>query len=384
MEFRILGPLEVRADGHAVALPGAKPRAVLAMLLLHPNRSVSADQLAHALWGEEAPPGAVNTVQVHVSRLRKALDDTAALVTTAAGYELRIDPRPARRAALRTAPRRRPERAGGRPARSARRRSSRRRWPCGAADRSTISPTSLRAARDRAPRGPASGRARAAGEAKLALGRHAEVVGELEPLIDAYPYRERLRAQLMLALYRCDRQADALQAYQDARRQLVDELGIEPGERLRELERAILAQEPALAAPALEDAGPDSRRARVSRDSPDTEERARRAPAGEHRRRRHRRRRPAGRAARSGVDAQPARPVLGRLRRGDRTPRRHRRGLHRRRGRRCLRPGRGARGRLAARRPRSDRAARRGGRVECRARARSRSPARHEARRRVG
>ena len=77
-------------------------------------------------------------------------------------------------------------------------------------------------------------------DAKLALGRHAEVVGELETLIDEHPYRERLRAQLMLALYRCDRQADALKAYQDARRTLVEELGIEPGERLRELERAIL------------------------------------------------------------------------------------------------------------------------------------------------
>ena len=83
-------------------------------------------------------------------------------------------------------------------------------------------------------------------EAKLALGGHAEVVGQLEALIGEHPYRERLRAQLMLALYRSDRQADALQAYQDARRTLVEELGIEPGERLRELERAILAQDPGL------------------------------------------------------------------------------------------------------------------------------------------
>ena len=84
-------------------------------------------------------------------------------------------------------------------------------------------------------------------EAKLALGRHAEVVGELERLIREHPYRERLRAQLMLALYRSDRQAEALQVYQDARRSLVEELGIEPGERLRELERAILAQDQELA-----------------------------------------------------------------------------------------------------------------------------------------
>ena len=84
-------------------------------------------------------------------------------------------------------------------------------------------------------------------EAKLALGGHAEVVEQLEALIGEHPYRERLRAQLMLALYRCDRQADALQAYQDARMTLVEELGIEPGERLRELERAVLAQDPGLA-----------------------------------------------------------------------------------------------------------------------------------------
>jgi class 3 adenylate cyclase len=94
-------------------------------------------------------------------------------------------------------------------------------------------------------------------EARLALGRHADVLGELGPLIADQPYRERLRAQLMLALYRCDRQADALQAYQDARRALVEGLGIEPGERLRELERAILAQDPALAAPAAPSSGGD-------------------------------------------------------------------------------------------------------------------------------
>jgi DNA-binding SARP family transcriptional activator len=84
-------------------------------------------------------------------------------------------------------------------------------------------------------------------DAQLALGRHAEAVGALEPLIAAHPYRERLRAQLMLALYRCDRQAEALQAYQDARNKLTDELGIEPSEPLRQLERAILQQDPALA-----------------------------------------------------------------------------------------------------------------------------------------
>ena len=118
-------------------------------------------------------------------------------------------------------------------------------------------------------------------EAKLALGRHAEVVGELEALIGEHPYRERLRAQLMLALYRCDRQADALQAYQDARAGWSTELGIEPGERLRELEQAILAQDPALAAHA-ERSPPAAPVTPSARRPPHPA--ARRAPAGEHRR----------------------------------------------------------------------------------------------------
>ncbi|HET8757458.1 MAG TPA: helix-turn-helix domain-containing protein, partial [Solirubrobacteraceae bacterium] len=88
MEFRILGPLEVRAAGRAVAVPGAKPRATLAVLLLHANEAVSPDQLALALWGEDAPSGAANTVQVHISRLRKALGAGGALATTPGGYRL--------------------------------------------------------------------------------------------------------------------------------------------------------------------------------------------------------------------------------------------------------------------------------------------------------
>ena len=92
MEFRILGPLDVLADGSAVPLPGAKPRAVLALLLVHAGRPVGADRIAQALWGEDAPSGAANTVQVHVSRLRKALGGADSIGTTAAGYALRIEP----------------------------------------------------------------------------------------------------------------------------------------------------------------------------------------------------------------------------------------------------------------------------------------------------
>src|SRR3954452_17828908 len=90
MQFGILGPLEMRADGRSVPLGAAKPRAVLAVLALHANRPVSAERLAVALWGEDVPPSAVKTVQVYVARLRKALDDPGVLVTTPAGYRLRV------------------------------------------------------------------------------------------------------------------------------------------------------------------------------------------------------------------------------------------------------------------------------------------------------
>src|SRR5678816_2148468 len=92
MNFQILGPLEARSERGPVGLGGLKPRAVLAVLLLHANEPVSAERLAGALWGEEAPAGAVKTVQVHVSRLRKALGDPEAITTTQAGYRLRVRP----------------------------------------------------------------------------------------------------------------------------------------------------------------------------------------------------------------------------------------------------------------------------------------------------
>jgi DNA-binding SARP family transcriptional activator len=252
VEFRILGPLEVLADGRAAPLGGPKPRAVLAMLLLNANRPVSGEQLALALWGEEAPAGATKTVQVHVSRLRKALGDTELLVTTPAGYELRLQPGQldAERFEQQLAAGR-AELAAGRPEPAAAiLEEALGLWRGRPLDDLSYELFAQREiARLDDLRVSASEQLV---EAQLALGHHAEVVGRLETLIDAYPYRERLRAQLMLALYRCDRQADALQVYQDARRQLVEELGIEPGERLRELERAILAQDPALAATVAE------------------------------------------------------------------------------------------------------------------------------------
>ena len=250
MEFGILGPLQVRADGSAVTVPGAKPRAVLAVLVLHANRSVSPDQLAHALWGEEAPAGATKTVQVHVSRLRKALGSGAAVLTTPAGYELRVAPEQVDAQRFeRLLGEGRAELAAGHPREAAAAlQEALSQWRGNPLEDLAYEPFAEREI-------PRLEELRVAAleqlvEAKLALGAHAEVVGELERMVEAYPYREGLWAQLMLALYRCDRQADALQAYQRARHHLVEELGIEPGERLRALEQAVLEHDAALAAPA--------------------------------------------------------------------------------------------------------------------------------------
>jgi DNA-binding SARP family transcriptional activator len=255
MDFRILGPLDALDGGEPVALEGSKRRALLALLLLHANETLSSDRLIDELWGEQPPATAAKTLQVHVSRLRKALTSgrgggADVVVTREHGYELRVD--------LEQIDAHRFERLLNEGRREL------------AADR----PDEALAALEEALalwRGPpladlayepfaqveiarledlrAETREQLI-EAKLALGRHVEVIGQLEALIDEHPFRERLRAQLMLALYRADRQADALQAFQEARRKLVEELGIEPGQRLRELEAAILAQDPALAQPA--------------------------------------------------------------------------------------------------------------------------------------
>src|SRR3954447_10906176 len=247
MEFQILGPLEVRSERGAVGLEGLKPRAVLAVLLLHANEPVSAERLAVALWGQDAPAGAVKTVQVHVSRLRKALGDPEAVSTTPAGYRLRVRAgeldaerfahgveagRHALGAGL-------PERA------AALLREALELWrgpplagvevePFAAAEIARLDEQRLAALEARV-------------EADLAAGRHAELVAELQRLVAEHPPRERLHGHLMLALNRAGRQAEALEAYRHARELLVEELGIEPGAELGQLHRAILGQEPALA-----------------------------------------------------------------------------------------------------------------------------------------
>jgi DNA-binding SARP family transcriptional activator len=253
MDFNILGPIEVIDGDRPLALGGAKQRALLGMLLLHANEVVSSDRLIDELWARDARDEAVKSLQMAVSRLRKALDagrtasaESGLIVTRSPGYELRVDPQRVDvtrfealvrhgRAALaaadvRSARRRLDEALGlwrGRPL----------------ADLAYESFAQAEIARLEELR---LGALEYRFQADLALGHHDQIIGELEALISAHPYRERLRGQLMLALYRSERQADALQAYQDARRTLVEELGIEPGEWLRELERGILAQDPGL------------------------------------------------------------------------------------------------------------------------------------------
>jgi DNA-binding SARP family transcriptional activator len=271
MDFRILGPLEALDGGRVVALGGPKQRALLGLFLLHRGETLSSDRLIDELWGERPPATATKSVQVYISRLRKALargnGDASAgtIVTREHGYELRLDPeRLDAHRFERLVAEARSDLAAGRPK------------PAVSALEAALSlwrgpPLADLAYEPFAQREAArldDLRLEALEtliEAKLALGAHAEVVGRLHTLIGDHPFRERLRAQLMLALYRCDRQADALQAYQDARRTLVDELGIEPSERLRELEQAILAQDPRLHLPVAEEPATADRAAEPSR-----------------------------------------------------------------------------------------------------------------------
>jgi predicted ATPase/class 3 adenylate cyclase len=250
MDFRILGPLEALDGTRAAALGGHRRRAVFAALLLHRGETLSSERLIDELWGESAPSNAVKTLQAHVSRLRKELPD-GVLVTRGHGYQLQVDPDQLDADRFeRLLERGRAGLAADRPGPALEALESAlalwRGSPLADLAYEPFAQTEIARLDDLRVAA-----AELAIEARLALGRHAEVIGELERLVDEHPYRERLRAQLMLALYRTDRQADALQAYQDARRVLVEELGIEPGERLRELEAAVLAQDPELAVPQL-------------------------------------------------------------------------------------------------------------------------------------
>jgi predicted ATPase/DNA-binding SARP family transcriptional activator len=248
MEFRILGSIEVVGDEGPIPLGAPKQRALLAFLLLNANTVVSRDRLVDGLWGSEPPKSAVSSLQVYVHGLRRALGDEL-IERHGTGYRLHLDP-------------------------------------------SSLDLSRFERLVDQAAAALASGRARDAGEdldraidlwrgqpladlagepvheaeagkleeqrlravellndAELELGRHDELVPELERLIAAEPYREHVRAQHALALYRSGRQADALAACRAARELLVEELGVDPGPELQELERRILRHDPALAAP---------------------------------------------------------------------------------------------------------------------------------------
>jgi YVTN family beta-propeller protein len=259
VEFRILGPLEVVEGGHSLGLAGGKQRALLAILLLRANEAVSADELIDALWGENPPATAPKSVQIYVSQLRKTLgdsrtvkSDSAVLLTRGHGYELRVRPNEVDlhrfeqlheegRVAL----------AAAQPAdASAKLREALSLWrgppladftyePFAQPEIARLEEARLNALEDRI-------------DADLALGRHAGLIGELEALVKRHPLRERMRGQLMLALYRSGRQAEALDSYQQTRRLLHDELGLEPSPTLQELQNAILNHDPELASPAPE------------------------------------------------------------------------------------------------------------------------------------
>lgn len=247
MDVRILGPLEAREDGRALDLGGPRPRALFTILLLHRGEVVSSERLVDELWGETPPRSASHLLHVYVSSLRKELG--ARLVTRQPGYLLDtadddVDARRFERLVTEGLD----QFAGG-----AERQASEtlhealELWrgpalsdfqyePFAATEIARLEELRLTAIEARV-------------EADLACGHHASLIGELGPLIADNPYRERLRAQLMLALYRSGRQADALASYRDARRALVDELGLEPSEELRDLQRRILSRDPGLAPP---------------------------------------------------------------------------------------------------------------------------------------
>src|SRR5262249_27928361 len=249
IEYRLLGPVEVGLNGHVLDIGGHKQRALLAILLLSANVPVPRDVLVDRLWGEHPPVGAQHTLEVYVSRLRKTLEPMAGgpvVVTRPGAYLLRtpddwVDIRRFEQLA-----------AQGRSALAE-----------DAPDRAAADLREALALWRGAPLSDLSQELFVQAEiarleelrasaienridADLALGRHADLVGELQGLVEAHPFRERLYEQLMIALYRCGRQAEALTIYRAARRTFVEELGIEPSPSLRRVERAVLDHDASL------------------------------------------------------------------------------------------------------------------------------------------
>ncbi|TDD88659.1 hypothetical protein E1293_05985 [Actinomadura darangshiensis] len=251
VRFDVLGPLRARSGPRTVHVGTPKTRGLLAVLLCGANRSVSLETLVDALWGQGPPKSATKNVQSYVHRLRRTLGDPERIVRTGPGYLLRVRPgeldahvfeRLVREAAAAA--------SRGDDVRAARLlRLAAGRWrgehayagvpdvPLVRAEAQRLAEARFGAVRDRI-------------DAGLRLGRHAALVPELCALTGRHPLREELWARLMTALYRSGRQADALRAFADARRVLAEEAGLDPGPALRELQRAVLACDPALASPA--------------------------------------------------------------------------------------------------------------------------------------
>jgi len=236
MRFSLLGPLEVRNDRQIVPLGGAKQHALLVILLLHANEVVSRDRLLEALWPERPPGDAAHSLDHQISRLRKALDPPELLATRGGGYVLAVAPGDIDvhrfEAELDEG---RQANAAGKPADAlAALNRGLALWQ-GAALANVADEPFARVEADRLE----ELRLTAVEErvdARLSLGHHHRLVAELESLAARHPLRERLRAQLMLSLYRSGRQTEALRVYSDTRRALVDTLGLEPGAELQQLE----------------------------------------------------------------------------------------------------------------------------------------------------
>ncbi len=241
MDFALLGPLAVTEQDRTLSLGGVKQRSLLALLLLHANEVVAADRLIGELWGESPPATAAKSIQSYVMRYRRELG-AERLTTRAPGYVLNVEPDELDVAVFE---RLRAEARRAEPARAAAKlREALALWrgspladlayePFAQTEVARLEELRLTALEERI-------------DAELACGRHADLIGELETLIAAHPLRERLRGQLMLALYRTGRQAEALHVYRAARQELAEELGLEPGEELRRLEQAILQHDPEL------------------------------------------------------------------------------------------------------------------------------------------
>lgn len=248
MEFRILGPLDVVEAAQGLDLRGDRQRVVLAMLLLSANNAVSVDRLLEAIYGEDLPSTARSQLHVSISTLRRVLaasDGNANIATRTHGYVLHVenDQLDALRFADLLTTARRARESGQRDKAIACYRDALRLWRGPALE--GLDSQLVRAAASRLDEHRITARETLI-DLELESGRHHEVVGELEELVAKFPLRERLHAQLMLALYRCGRVPHALDAYRQARHVMVDELGIEPSKRLQQLQHAILNADPAL------------------------------------------------------------------------------------------------------------------------------------------